>query len=75
MKKERLLELAGISENDDPKIFFDSEDIGNILSKVGHEADTQGAPDDVRDKRYPVSPEEAWSYGVEWALDKVGDLT
>jgi len=47
--------------------------IREVISQVSHQADTQGAPDNLRDKRYPVGVEEAWAYGVTWALEQMDE--
>ncbi len=65
MKLNRLLEDQGQIVKDQ---------VREVLSQVGHEADTQGVPDSLRDKRYPVDPEEAWGYGASWALERIDDL-
>lgn len=67
MDKKRLLTLAGVLEE---------SKIEEIISKVRHEADMEGPPRDIRDKRHglELGPEEAWQYGVDWALERVESL-
>lgn len=67
MKLLTLLEDQGMIVRDQ---------VREVLSQVGHEANTQGAPDSIRDKRYgqEVNPEEAWRYGVSWVLERIDEL-
>lgn len=67
MKKERLMELAGVVENDQGQIVADQ--FREILGEVRHKADVNGAP-----PHFNNSEESAWFNGIEWAIDQIERL-